>query len=188
MVIKQKSTLIIGISSLVIAMALAATIFGFYAYLEWKEKNIRRNYRLFLFDSDAELFGKYVLVYLDAKIDAEGTIREKPIIEGTIKNNSNKKIYSLKMKVAFCDPEGKVCYTDTFYPVGGDFNPLVNIPDITKKAKSYLHEKDSVSFAYIIKNCPPEVTEYLKSKLQFAKSPDSRPLELVYKIESMDVR
>lgn len=188
MIIKHRSSLVITISSVIIASVLALTIFGFYAYLEWKEKKSNRNYRLAIYDFDAELFDKYVIVYLQARVERDGIFKGEPVIEGTIKNASNKKIYSLKMKIAFCDPEGRVLYVDTIYPVGMELEPLVNIGDIAKKTKSFLLEGDSISFTYQLKSCPPRVRDYLNSKLKLVKVEDNEPLELVYKIEGLDIR
>jgi hypothetical protein len=188
MLIKHRSSLVITISSVIIASVLALTVFGFYTYLEWKEKKSRRDYRLAIYEFDAELFDKYIAVYLVAKIGAEGVFKSRAVIEGTIKNASDKKIYSLKMKIAFCDPEERVVYVDTIYPVGTEFESLINIGDIAKKTKSLLLAGDSVSFTYQLKNCPPKIRDYLKSKLRFAKSESNQPLELVYKIEGLDIR
>lgn len=188
MVLKQKSLLIVIISSLVIASVLALTIFGFYAYLEGKEKKIKRNYRLAIYDVNAQLFEKYIAINLKATIDQEGISKNKPVIEGTIKNTSDKKIYSLKMKIAFCNPEGEVVYADTLYPVGSEFESPVNIGEIAKKTKSFLLEGDSISFVYQLKNTPPEVRDYLKSCQKFVKAQDAGHLELVYKIEGLDIK
>lgn len=188
MLIKNRSSLVITISSVIITLALALTIFGFYAYLEWKEKKLRRNYRLAVYDSDAELFEKYIMVYLRAKVEAGNAPGGQPLIEGTIKNTSNKKVYSIKMKIAFCDPEGRVVYVDTIYPIGLGFESFVNIGDITQKTRSFIPEGGAMSFTYLLKNCPPEVREYLGSKLKFAKSEESRALELVHKIEGLNIR
>lgn len=186
--IKSRTVPVIVFSSLVIVSVLALSIFGFYAYLEWKEKNIRRNYRLALYDLNALLFGKYITANLQAKIETAGIFRSKPVVEGTIKNTSNKKIYSLKLRIAFCDAEDRVIYVDTFYPVGLEFESILPLSDITKKTKSFLMEGDSISFKHQLKNCPPEVLDYLKAKLKFAKSGQTTPLKFNYKIEGLDIR
>ncbi|MCQ9207459.1 MAG: hypothetical protein NG740_06250 [Omnitrophica bacterium] len=188
MLIKGKSSLIIAISSGVIACALTLTVFGFYAYLEWKEKNTKRNYRVSVYDMDARLFAKYITLELEPKLDMQGTPSEKPIIEGTIKNTSRRKIYSLKIKIAFVDPAGEVLYVDTLCPVGVDPESLVPLSDITRKTRNFLLEGDSVSFTHSLKNCSPKVLDYLKSQLKFAKAKTDPPLEFVYRIEGVDIR
>lgn len=186
--VKSRTIPVIAFSSVIIASVLTLTIFGFYAYLEWKEKNIRRNYKLLLYDLNGELFGKYITVNLQAKIERNGVFKGRPIVWGTIKNKSNKKIYSLRLKITFSRPSRQVVYVDTFYPVGLEIESLINIGDIAKKTKNFLLEGDSISFTHQLKNCPAEVCDYLKSKLKFAKFMRAKPLELVYKVEGLDIK
>ncbi|MBL7156799.1 MAG: hypothetical protein ISS92_01415 [Candidatus Omnitrophica bacterium] len=183
--LKPRPTLVIMVSSLIIASVLALTIFGFYLYLEWKGKNIRRTYKLAIHDLNGQLYEKYILINLRAKIAQEGTFNKRPIIWGTIKNASNKKIYALRLRIAFYDPQNRVVYVDTFYPIGAGPEPLIDIVDITK---NFLQEGDSISFTHQLKNCPPEVLNYLKSKLKFVKLVHAELLELKYKIEELDIR
>ena len=138
MIIKQRGPLVITISSLVIASVLALTLFGFYAYLEWKQKNIEDSHRLAVYEFDARLFGKYIIVYLEAKTDAGGIFKGKPVVEGTIKNTSNKTIYSLKLKIALRDREDKVIYADTFYPVWAEPEFLINIASGTDTSSNVM--------------------------------------------------
>lgn len=186
--LKPRTLPTIILSSLIISSVLVLTIFGFYTYLEWKEKNIRRNYKLALYELNGQLFGKYIIINLQAKIAQEGIFKGEPIVLGTIKNTSNKKIYSLRLKIAFYAPDRQVVYVDRFYPIGLDFESLVNISDITKKTKNFLLEGDSISFKHQLKNCPPKISNFLKSKLKFAKFEYAEPLELEYKIEGVDIR
>jgi len=183
--LKPRPTLVIMVSSVIIASVLALTTFGFYAYLEWKKKNIRENHRLALRDLNGRLYEKYIAINLSAEIAGRGKLKGKPIIRGSIKNNSNKTIYALKLKAAFYDPKNRVIYVDTFYPVGQEFEALIDIVDVTK---NFLEKGDSVSFTHQLKNCPPEVTNHLKSKLKFAKFVYAEPLKLKYKIEELDLR
>ena len=86
---KHRTVLVILLSSIIISSALGLTIFTFYTYLEWKEKNIGKNYTLLTHDLNAQLFNKYIIIDLESKINKEGIFRDKPIVEGTIKNMSN---------------------------------------------------------------------------------------------------
>ena len=185
MALKRKSILIIAVSSFVITSVLVLTIFGFYAYLEWKEKNIRRSYRLALHELNGELFKKYVIITLQPKIAGEGVFQGKPVVAGTIKNTSNKSIYSLRMKVSFCDRAQRVVYVDTFYPIGAEPDSLIDRVDTTT---NFLREGDSLSFTHHLKNCPPEVMSHLGSKLKFAKRENVSPLDLRHVVEELDIR
>ena len=185
---KRTSALVVLISSAVIASVLGLTIFGFYAYLECKEKSSRKNYRLALYGLNGRIFDKYVPVNLQAKIDREGAFKDSPTVYGTITNNSNKKIYSLKLKITFSDPERRVVYVDTFYPVGSDIESSAGITDIVKKTENFLSEGDSISFTRQLNNCPQELLDYLKSRLKFAKLKSVEAMKLSYKIEGLDIR
>lgn len=169
MVIKRTSYLVITISSLVIASVLALTVFGFYAYLEWKEKRLNRNYALALYDLNAELFEKYIAIGLNAELGPQDVFKRGPAIEGSVRNLSDKKIYSLKMKIAFCDREGQVVYADTVYLAG-------------------IEGGGSRSFARYYKNAPEKVRRYLMSRSKLAKNEGVEPLELVYTVEGLDIR
>lgn len=186
--LKPRTIPIIVFSSLIIASVLSLTIFGFYAYLEWKENTMRRNYKFALYDLNSYLFEKYLVIDIWSKIGTEDIFKGKPIVWGTIKNTSNKKIYSLRLKISFCTPQGQVIYLDRFYPIGLELESLINISDITKKTENFLQEGDSISFKHQLKNCPPQVLNYLKAKSKFAKIERTQPLELVHKIEGLDIR
>lgn len=183
--LKPRTVPVIAFSSAVIVSVLALTMFGFYAYIEWKESNAAHNYKLALYELKGHLFEKFVIVSLRAKIGEVGTFRGKPIVEGTIKNTSNKKIYSLKLKITFHDKEHRALYVDTFYPVGLEFESLLNLSSTTK---NYLRDGDAISFKHQLRNCPPRVMGYLKSQLKFAKVEGAEPFELGYKIEGLDIR
>jgi len=183
--IKRTSALVIVISSSVIISVLILTILGFYAYLEWKEKTIRKNYQLALYDLNGRVFAEYITIDLFPAIEAEGPFKGKPVIEGTVRNTSNKSIYSLKLKIAFCDPERRVAYIDRFYPVGTALDSPAAAGDVTE---NFLRENDSISFKRQLINCPPEVVRYLKSKSNFARVDRAGPLRLEYKIEGLDIR
>jgi len=183
--IKRTSALVIVVSSSVIVTVLALTLFGFYAYLEWKEADTAKNYRLGLYDLNARVFAKHILVNLQAKLGTEGASKGKPVIEGTVKNVSNKKIHSLKLRIAFYDPEQRVIYVDKFYPIGSDPESLVNISGFDE---NFLKEHDSISFKHPLKNYPQEIESYLGSRSKFAKLPGGETLSLVYKIEGLDIK
>jgi hypothetical protein len=185
---KPRTILVITFSSLIIAAVLSLTIFGFYAYLEWKEKDIRRNYRNALYEQNGQLFKKYIHVDVRARIDTDGIFKGRPIVEGTIKNKSDKRIYSLKLKIALHDAEKQVVYVDRFYPIGPDLESLVTIAELTTITKNFLLEGDSISFKHRLRNCPPSVIHFLQSKLDFAKAGSAQPLELSYKIEGVGLR
>ena len=94
----------------------------------------------------------------------------------------------LKLKVAFRNPEKEVIYVDVFHPIGAEFDSFVNLSELTRTTENFLREGDSISFKHQLKNCPPEVLNYLKAKLKFARSQAKDPLELIYKVEGLNIR
>jgi len=181
---KPRSTIIIVLSSLVIASVLAFTLFGYYAYLEWQERTKRHAYLASLRELNAKLYSGNIPVTLTANLGFQGMVKARPTLEGTIKNKTNKKVYAIVLKVLFIDKDGKVVYMDTFEPIGGRLEVLV---DMGYSTKNFLKEGDSLSFTHRLKNCPIEVIEYLNSKLKFAKSNVPGALRLEYRIEEVDI-
>lgn len=186
--LKRKSTLVVWVSSLIIGTVLTLTVFGFYVYLGWRGNNSERLYKLALYDLHGILFAKYIVVGLQSKIDTDGIFEGSPMVSGTIKNISNKKIYSMKLKIVFSDTEGRAVYVDTFYPIGLEFEHLTNIQGIAKKTKSFLLENDSISFKRRLKNLPKAVYDFLRAKQKFARSQESAKLKLTYKIEGVGIQ
>lgn len=186
MTIRRISSQVIVVSSVIICSVFALTLFGFYAYLQWKEEGMRIRYKAAICDIDTHLFEKYVLINLRAKIAKNGIYKDKPVVEGTIKNISNKQIYSLELKITFYDSQRRVIYQDSFYPISSSFE--TSLTDIGDNTKNLILEGDSSSFTHQLVNCPPKVIYYLKAKMDLAKLERPAPLELAYKIERLDIR
>jgi hypothetical protein len=173
MIIKKKSILVIILSILLISLVLIATLIGYYLYLNWKEENTKSAYLTSLYELNAKLYAKYIsITSILIKIDEEEFFEGKPIIEGHIKNTSNKKIRSLKLKISLLDKDGRVLYMDLFYPLRID-------------SYSYLAPNDAISFKHLLKNCPKDITSYLKMKTRFAKEKKKDPINIDYKIEEL---
>ncbi len=182
---KVRTFLVVGVSFLVIAAALGLTVFGFYAYLEWKKQNLENDYARSFRSLNAQLFQDMIKIKVWGKVERKGGARGRPMIEGTITNGSNKTIYSLKLKVSFKDPENRVVYITSFYPVDPEEFSMRSLTDPTK---NFLSEGNTISFAHQLNNCPPQVYNYLRSKLKFAKARGVPPLTIEYKIDSVDLR
>jgi hypothetical protein len=186
--IKSRTRPVIILSSLIIISVMVLTMLGFYAYLEWKEKNMRNTYYEDLYKLNAQIFKKHISVILKAKFETEGYLKETPVVYGSIKNNLDKKIYSLKMKVRLFDQDQKVLYLDTFLPIGYDLETFIDIRELIFNTENFLGEGDSISFEHQIKNCPPKVLDYFKSQLKFAKSENVKYINLKYDIEGLELR
>ena len=186
--IKSRTRPVIILSSLIIISVMILTMFGFYAYLEWKEKNIRSVYYEDLYKLNAQIFKKHIYVDLKARLETKGYFKGTPVIYGTITNNLDKKIYSLKMKVRLFDQEQKVLYVDTFFPIGYDMEAFVDIRELIFNTENFLGEGDSISFDHQIRNCPPKVMDFFVSQLKFAKTKDVKPINLKFDIEGLELR
>lgn len=186
--IKPRTRPVIILSSLIIASVMILTMLGFYVYLQWKEKNLRNTYYEDLYELNAQIFKKNISVELKVKLETEGYFKGTPVIYGTITNHLGKKIYSLKMKVRLFDKEQKVLYVDTFFPIGYDIETFVDIRELVFNTENFLAEGDSISFNHQIRNCPPNVLDYFRAQLKFAKSESVKPLNLTYTIEGLEVR
>ena len=187
--IKSRTAPVIVLSSIILASVLTLTMFGFYAYIEWKKKSARDSYSRAFYDLNRLLFSKKVAIDLQAKLDEEGAFKGYPVVYGTIKNNSNKKIYSLKIKVIFYNTDQSPLYVDAFYPVGSELEGFVNLNDLARNTENFLAEGDSISFTHQLKKPPPKLLKYFKSKLKFAKKKeDQEPISFTFKTEGLDIR
>lgn len=173
MIVKKKSILVIILSIMLISLVLITTLIGYYLYLNWKEENTKSLYLTSLYELNAKLYAKYIsITSILIKIDEEEFFKDKPIMEGHIKNTSNKKIRSLKLKISLLDKDGRVLYMDLFYPLRID-------------SHSYLAPNDAISFKHLLKNCPKDITSYLKMKTRFAKEKKKDLINITYKIEEL---
>ena len=169
--IKPRSILIVTFSSVLISLVLFLTVLGFFVYLEWRTRNIDRDYFTHLCELNVRLFERFIDIELSPVIEDR-----KVYIVGSIKNNSNKKIYSLRLKIGFYDLQNRAVYVKRFYPIGVG-------------ARAYfLAPGDSISFKKILTNTPDKVTRYVTSKYEFAKREETVSLKLMYKIELLDIR
>ncbi len=182
MIIKKKSILAIIFSSILISLVFITTLIGFYLYLNWKEENTKSLYLSSLYELNAKLYAKYILITsILIKIDEGEFFKGKPTIEGRIKNRSNKKIRSLKLKILLLDKDGRVLYMDLFYPLR--INSYFGV--ISKETGNYLAPNDAISFKHLLKNCPKDITSYLKMKTRFAKEKKEEAISIDYKIEEL---
>lgn len=182
MIIKKKSILVIVLSSTVVAVVLVITLFGFYIYLNLKEENNNDAYISDIRQLNAKLYSKCILISsVVIKIGEEGAFKNEPVVEGQIKNTSNKKLVSLKLKLSLLDKDGRVLYMDAFYPLRHKSYFGV----ISEETGNFLAPSDSVSFKHILRNCPNDIEIYLKMKKQFAKEKKKETINIEYKIEEL---
>ncbi len=177
-IIKKKSLIVALVSSFVISLVLVLTLIGYLAYIEIRGKEFERSYQALLQKVHAKSYGKYIdIANLAAKIENQGALKGKPIVEGTIKNNGARNITDLLIKVKFLDRDGAVIYEVAFHPsepaLGATTVPQVALPYISNylygPAKVVLKAGDSLTFKWIMMNCPREIILTLQEKIGFAK-------------------
>ncbi|NQT21817.1 MAG: hypothetical protein HQ579_00065 [Candidatus Omnitrophica bacterium] len=177
--IKKKSILVIVFSSVLISFVLIATLIGFYLYLNWKADVNKTSYYNSIRELNAALYKKYIEISdITFELDKEWDFYNKPIIEGHISNSSNKKISYLKLRLTLSDKAGRVLYMDEFHPLKARtyFGVIVKLP------VSYLAPGDSISFKHFLKNCPEIIVSYLELKNGFAKTKETKTIDVRYKV------
>jgi len=180
--IKKKSIIVIILSTMLISLVLIITLVGYYLYLNWQEENDRLTYCDSLYELNAKLFSKYVDVsYVNLKMDTEGVFKGNPVVEGRITNRSDKKLLSIKLRIAVKDKEDRVLYTESFYPL----QKSTYVPILTEGTGQFLSPGDSISFSHILKNCPRQVVSYLDMRTQFAKGKNPKAMDLEHKVTEL---
>jgi len=171
--IKRKSRLVIIWSCFLVAAVLMLSLMGYYFFISWKEEEAEKHYRLIVQELNAKIFAKYVSVTgVVAKIEQEGLLEGLPVLEGSIKNTSVKKVTLLKIKTFFLDKDNSVIYLDSFYPLGGE---------------NYLLPNDSISFKHLLRKAPKELRNYLVMRQSFAKAEEPLKITLRWQIEALDI-
>jgi len=182
MIIKKKSILVIILSSITVAIVLVATLFGFHFYLNWEEAKNRAEYNRSVYELNAKMFSKYITIsslFLGASDDDDHA--DKAVIEGHIKNNSDKKIISMKLRIAIVDKDNRVLYAESLYPLYQKGALVVS----GRESGQYLSPNDSISFKRALESCPKDIVTYLRMKMRFARDHEQRVLNLDYKIEGL---
>ena len=183
--LKNKHVLVISLSSLVVAIVLVSTLIVYSLYLDWKEDSKALQYNNSIYRVTADMFAKYVAVS-NVNVNAAGNdiFRHIVVIEGSVKNNSDKTITSLMLEVSFSRPDGTVIYRDWLYPIGDNRSSYTSS---SVSAKNVLSQGEGVSFRHILVNCPAEVAEGIQFNTKFAKIPADKRIQMEYEIAGMSV-
>jgi hypothetical protein len=166
MLIKQKSLVVAVVSSFVISLVLVFTLIGYLVYIELKGEEFNASYERLLQKVNARFYSKYIVFEkLAAGIEGAGVLKDKAVIEGSIKNCGYKDITDMLIKVAFTDKDGAVLYEAVFRPqepsLGGAVISYINYPLLKSERKAVLKNGGTLSFKKILTNCPAEITRSL---------------------------
>lgn len=167
MIIKKKSLVVALVSSVVITLVMVITLVGYVAYIELKGEEFRHSYQGSLQKINARAYEKNVSITgLDAKIETSGALKGKPVVEGVIKNNGNRNISGILIKVKFLDKDGATVYESVFYPqepsLGSANLAQLNIPYLSTPPKITLGSGKGLPFKKIITNAPLEILAELR--------------------------
>ncbi|MFA5145862.1 MAG: hypothetical protein WC515_00560 [Candidatus Omnitrophota bacterium] len=167
MIIKKKSMIVAVMSSVVISIVLVMTLIAYLTYIELKGEEFRRSYQVLLQKVNARVYARHLEISgLDARIEASGPLKGKPVIEGSIKNNGSRGIDDIILKVRFLDSDGAILYEATFHPqdppLGASALQQVAIPYLTGHSHEMIRPGSTFPFKAIMADCPPEMLMSLR--------------------------
>jgi len=168
MLIKKKSLIVAIISSLVICLVLVMNLAGYLIYLEMKDDEREKAYRVNLREVNAKVYSKHIeIARLDAGFDRTGTLKGEAVLEGIVRNDGYRDIKDLLIRVKFLDGDGAVLYEVTFRPQEpslGSYEVFTqaSIPHLSGHSMSAIKPESSFPFKKILSNCPKEILSELK--------------------------
>ena len=188
MSIKKKHILVVVFSSIIIASVFISTLVGYTVYLQWKKDSFALEYRNSIYKLTAELFkNDIVLSNVYVKLGEGSGVLGMPLLEGSLKNGSDKTITSVMIEVSFVREDGTVVYNDWFQPLGkGRFSSGVLFSGM-RGTKNVLLPGEGLSFRHILRNCPRKVFEAVSSKAEFAKENSADRINIVYTVTGLSV-
>jgi hypothetical protein len=165
--LKKKSVIVALISGLIVSIVLILTLVGYSAYLELKNEESRISYVYALDKINGRIYGKYIEISgLTAKIERSGALRDKAIIEGTVKNSGQREISELITKIKFLDTDGAVIYeavSDLLEPaLGTGTVGSIKIPYLSNNPHIKVKIGGSLPFKKILTNPPAEIYSCLR--------------------------
>lgn len=174
MQIKRKSLAVAVISGVIISTVLILTLIAYVFYIELKNSESRTKYFQLLQKINAKIYSKYIeSIKLEARIERNGPLKGKPVIEGSIKNKGKRTIAGLLVKVVFLDKEGAVLYETLFHPeeppLGSSNLTGVSIPYFRTAGSGIVAPGASLAYKRIIRNCPKELLIMMQSGELFTK-------------------
>jgi hypothetical protein len=170
MAIKNKHWILITLSSTIVAVVILCTLFGYGIYMQWKDDLYAVRYRDSIYRITADIFKNQIEISgLRTICEENGTLLKVPYVEGRIRNNSPKTLVSVMIGLSFSRPSGVVLYRGWFSPMGEEKLPDSPFFSTMKRAKKNLPPGESITFRYLLKNCPQEVVEDIARNKSFAK-------------------
>jgi len=190
--IVNKHSILVIFSSFIIVVVLVATLLGYNIYVQWVEDTSSVKYRDDIYKLTAHIFKKNIDIYnIIPKSGNEavlsGVLDGMPILEGKIKNNTSKIITSVMVEIYFSDPDGSVVYRDWFYPLGENY--FFDSPFFSGKIRPQmvLPPGETMTFRYLLRNCPAHVLSQILSSKNFAKINPDKEVKMILNISGVTV-
>jgi hypothetical protein len=162
MLIKPKSLVVVALSSIVIVGVIISTLVGYYMYVELKETENAKVCSETIRKLQARIFAKDIdIADLSFGMESAGSLKDRPVIKGVVRNRSARRVYNVLLKVRFLDAGGSSAYEVIFHPL----EPTFGIDQIGSITMSYLKgpKRDSLeagsskTFKRIMPNFPREL-------------------------------
>ncbi|MDP8299519.1 MAG: hypothetical protein P9L88_06430 [Candidatus Tantalella remota] len=188
MFVKKKHILVILFSSLIVTVVFISTLGMYSIYMQWKKDTFASRYRNSIYKLTADIFRKEVIISgISMKIVDKGVFSGMSLVEGDLRNGTNKSVTSLTLEMVFTKPDGTVLYRDWVYPLGEKGLASPALLSDRDKTVNILLPGESMSFRHFLRNCPAEVTSWIASNSKFARSVLEDSIELVFTVEGMSV-
>jgi hypothetical protein len=173
--LKKKSVIVAFVSGLVVSIVLILTLVGYSVYLEIKNEESRISYEYALAKISARIYGKYVEISgLKVMIEKSGALRDKVLLEGTVKNNGEREISEIIAKIKFLDKDGAVIYeavSDLLEPaLGAGTIGAIKIPYLSYHPRVTVKIGGSLPFKKILANPPAEIYSCLRDEGGFSRN------------------
>jgi len=184
MFLKKKHISVVAFSSAIIAIVFIVTLAGYHLYIQWKQDTLALKYRNSIYKLTAELFrNDVILSNIDLRVIKKEGTSALPLLQGSLKNNSGKKITSISVEISLENPDGTVVYKEWVHPLGNRSSSF-GIMEYTEKV---LLPGEKMSFRHFMKNCPYDVTEKISAKTEFAKEGSREALTVDFSIVGLTV-
>lgn len=188
MLIKRKHISVTLFSSIIVAIVFVSTLIGYSIYIQWKKDSFVLRYRNSIYKLTAELFKNNIFLSdVNVKLGTSELFLGMPIVEGSLRNGSNKTVISILIEISFLRPDGAVVYNDWVYPLAGQHFDNPQLFSEIKQTRNILSPGENISFKHLLKNCPREITEQLYTDAEFAKQSLKNKIKLVCSITGLSV-
>ncbi len=192
--IKRKSLILGLISSFVICSVVALTLVGYFFYLQLKEKESSLLYLETLKSINARVYARHIeMPKLQVRVEKAGALKDKPIIEGLLKNNGPKNINDITIKLKFFDKDGAVIYESVIRPhepsLGSSGFSQLAIPYLSQPVpRTVLKAYGELPFKKILTSCPEEIVSELRNGAVFSQGANKRFGRIDYEVISVSFR